>query len=157
MVRLRSQGPRTPVGQGMPSGSQRMPPAATAGLVGTSVYTVGPGTTSGPRSTTPWQAGPRSFVGPSGAPRTISHLQGGFVDGGSVWGPRPQDQGFPKGSAFPGYPDSWDTPWMTKGDDHWNNILTRRISTVWSCVDRKSTRLNSSHVEISYAVFCLKK
>src|SRR5204863_8858001 len=25
------------------------------------------------------------------------------------------------------------------------------------CSDRKSTRLNSSHVEISYAVFCLKK
>src|SRR5690554_7225897 len=29
-----------------------------------------------------------------------------------------------------------------------NNILTQ---------DRKSTRLNSSHVRISYAVFCLKK
>src|SRR6266496_4608352 len=32
----------------------------------------------------------------------------------------------------------------------------------WVCTwplasDRKSTRLNSSHVEISYAVFCLKK
>src|SRR5438874_10343297 len=26
-----------------------------------------------------------------------------------------------------------------------------------ACQDRKSTRLNSSHVEISYAVFCLKK
>src|SRR5690625_5808626 len=26
-----------------------------------------------------------------------------------------------------------------------------------SCTDRKSTRLNSSHVAISYAVFCLKK
>src|SRR5690349_23338803 len=26
-----------------------------------------------------------------------------------------------------------------------------------SLTDRKSTRLNSSHVEISYAVFCLKK
>src|SRR6266496_5629297 len=26
-----------------------------------------------------------------------------------------------------------------------------------SLPDRKSTRLNSSHVEISYAVFCLKK
>src|SRR5438874_8060353 len=26
-----------------------------------------------------------------------------------------------------------------------------------SKLDRKSTRLNSSHVEISYAVFCLKK
>src|SRR3989442_3473449 len=25
------------------------------------------------------------------------------------------------------------------------------------CADRKSTRLNSSHVRISYAVFCLKK
>src|SRR5690349_23352667 len=30
------------------------------------------------------------------------------------------------------------------------------ISPVFS-EDRKSTRLNSSHVEISYAVFCLKK
>src|SRR5690349_23371957 len=27
----------------------------------------------------------------------------------------------------------------------------------FSLKDRKSTRLNSSHVEISYAVFCLKK
>src|SRR5437899_13062541 len=26
-----------------------------------------------------------------------------------------------------------------------------------SCIDRKSTRLNSSHLGISYAVFCLKK
>src|SRR5690606_40651319 len=36
-----------------------------------------------------------------------------------------------------------------------NNTKTvaRRACTV----DRKSTRLNSSHVKISYAVFCLKK
>src|SRR5258705_10071490 len=27
----------------------------------------------------------------------------------------------------------------------------------WSNIDRKSTRLNSSHLGISYAVFCLKK
>src|SRR5690606_40909754 len=27
----------------------------------------------------------------------------------------------------------------------------------WENPDRKSTRLNSSHVKISYAVFCLKK
>src|SRR3712207_7734784 len=27
----------------------------------------------------------------------------------------------------------------------------------WSVSDRKSTRLNSSHANISYAVFCLKK
>src|SRR5438445_1863619 len=29
--------------------------------------------------------------------------------------------------------------------------------TLASCLDRKSTRLNSSHANISYAVFCLKK
>src|SRR5690349_22809814 len=28
---------------------------------------------------------------------------------------------------------------------------------IYGAIDRKSTRLNSSHVEISYAVFCLKK
>src|SRR5439155_5922742 len=33
----------------------------------------------------------------------------------------------------------------------------RRRLIVRSVVDRKSTRLNSSHVAISYAVFCLKK
>src|SRR5439155_5158668 len=33
-------------------------------------------------------------------------------------------------------------------DQHW---------AVGSPTDRKSTRLNSSHVAISYAVFCLKK
>src|SRR5204863_1338240 len=32
-----------------------------------------------------------------------------------------------------------------------------RAMNGYSQVDRKSTRLNSSHVEISYAVFCLKK
>src|SRR5690349_23117848 len=31
------------------------------------------------------------------------------------------------------------------------------IDTLAEYGDRKSTRLNSSHVEISYAVFCLKK
>src|SRR5256885_4837866 len=34
--------------------------------------------------------------------------------------------------------------------------LTTLIST-WTAKDRKSTRLNSSHLVISYAVFCLKK
>src|SRR2546426_8657821 len=32
-------------------------------------------------------------------------------------------------------------------------VVSRRIPSV----DRKSTRLNSSHLVISYAVFCLKK
>src|SRR5688572_32558140 len=34
-------------------------------------------------------------------------------------------------------------------------IRRRRVPA--SCRDRKSTRLNSSHSQISYAVFCLKK
>src|SRR3989442_9241900 len=34
---------------------------------------------------------------------------------------------------------------------------TRPPQTIVECRDRKSTRLNSSHVRISYAVFCLKK
>src|SRR5438034_9228861 len=29
--------------------------------------------------------------------------------------------------------------------------------SLWTYIDRKSTRLNSSHTVISYAVFCLKK
>src|SRR5690625_5424746 len=34
----------------------------------------------------------------------------------------------------------------------------RVIFCIWKSIqDRKSTRLNSSHVAISYAVFCLKK
>src|SRR3712207_7136260 len=31
------------------------------------------------------------------------------------------------------------------------------VETPAACIDRKSTRLNSSHANISYAVFCLKK
>src|SRR5947209_13273927 len=47
---------------------------------------------------------------------------------------------------------------------HWRRLSTRRSisSSVIARVtddeiDRKSTRLNSSHANISYAVFCLKK
>src|SRR5690242_21558550 len=35
--------------------------------------------------------------------------------------------------------------------------LGRRLLGVRLQLDRKSTRLNSSHMSISYAVFCLKK
>src|SRR5690606_40133765 len=35
--------------------------------------------------------------------------------------------------------------------------IARSISVWAGARDRKSTRLNSSHVKISYAVFCLKK
>src|SRR5205814_9534563 len=35
--------------------------------------------------------------------------------------------------------------------------LPRELNTIAGRTDRKSTRLNSSHLGISYAVFCLKK
>src|SRR6266571_6977940 len=37
----------------------------------------------------------------------------------------------------------------------WTGLLAP--PTARTCEDRKSTRLNSSHMSISYAVFCLKK
>src|SRR2546429_2500465 len=36
-------------------------------------------------------------------------------------------------------------------------VRSRPTTTTYSNLDRKSTRLNSSHGYISYAVFCLKK
>src|SRR3712207_7967846 len=36
-------------------------------------------------------------------------------------------------------------------------LRSRRQAAIMQIRDRKSTRLNSSHANISYAVFCLKK
>src|SRR5690625_6810843 len=43
------------------------------------------------------------------------------------------------------------------GEARMVNIRTRQDYAFWLALDRKSTRLNSSHVAISYAVFCLKE
>src|SRR5690349_24171662 len=50
--------------------------------------------------------------------------------------------------------------WTSSSSLVWSPSPTARLSTRKPkprISDRKSTRLNSSHVEISYAVFCLKK
>src|SRR5690606_40182370 len=44
-------------------------------------------------------------------------------------------------------------PWI--GLHHARQVS--RCPQIFYMLDRKSTRLNSSHVKISYAVFCLKK
>src|SRR5690606_39903244 len=44
--------------------------------------------------------------------------------------------------------------WFDKRPD---KSLADNCADLLRTVDRKSTRLNSSHVKISYAVFCLKK
>src|SRR3712207_7527618 len=43
--------------------------------------------------------------------------------------------------------------WQTSLEDQFERLTARWMNNP----DRKSTRLNSSHVNISYAVFCLKK
>src|SRR5437773_8774956 len=51
-----------------------------------------------------------------------------------------------------------ESPYWTSG--WWQKALERveqgQLRLGWT-IDRKSTRLNSSHITISYAVFCLKK
>src|SRR5947207_6401584 len=50
-----------------------------------------------------------------------------------------------------------DRCWICKGEftNINNNVAINDLEM--KCQDRKSTRLNSSHTVISYAVFCLKK
>src|SRR3712207_7802924 len=43
------------------------------------------------------------------------------------------------------------------GFDNYEREPLARKGEVYEEIDRKSTRLNSSHANISYAVFCLKK
>src|SRR5207249_11858926 len=63
---------------------------------------------------------------------------------------------------------AWDVEWIepqrVQDEPHVRVLIAKdAISTGWDCpraevlVDRKSTRLNSSHVSSSYAVFCWKK
>src|SRR5947209_18404312 len=46
-------------------------------------------------------------------------------------------------------------PWITGNRTAEDKYLSTQLGAVE--IDRKSTRLNSSHANISYAVFCLKK
>src|SRR5690554_300772 len=69
----------------------------------------------------------------------VHEIAQGAVDGGMVDGQLVEFPGHqPLGQQAPAQPD---------GGHHLQGLQ----------VDRKSTRLNSSHVRISYAVFCLKK
>src|SRR3712207_7663291 len=70
------------------------------------------------------------------------YAEEGFPDG---W--RDHHQGGTTGYASRELVASPDTHY-TVGDRH---------AFAWNPSDRKSTRLNSSHANISYAVFCLKK
>src|SRR3712207_8945969 len=42
-------------------------------------------------------------------------------------------------------------------EEHYEEFAHPYLKRICDALDRKSTRLNSSHANISYAVFCLKK
>src|SRR5947209_14599388 len=48
----------------------------------------------------------------------------------------------------------WSEPWRLRTR---TVFICAALETLRQRLDRKSTRLNSSHANISYAVFCLKK
>src|SRR5690606_39567140 len=52
---------------------------------------------------------------------------------------------------------SWKRDWDSRSDMATTAPTFDRNDALDVLPDRKSTRLNSSHVKISYAVFCLKK
>src|SRR4030095_17135314 len=60
----------------------------------------------------------------------------------------------PRSTLFP-YTTLFRSLWLA----YWSSRrpLLCNLEAAQKCEDRKSTRLNSSHTVISYAVFCLKK
>src|SRR5690349_22597661 len=76
----------------------------------------------------------------------------------------------PRSTLFP-YTTLFRSGFARGYQDRWVNVLGQQYHVTGAPMDgsaidkhnrkvyedRKSTRLNSSHVEISYAVFCLKK
>src|ERR1039458_7284194 len=60
----------------------------------------------------------------------------------------------PRSPLFP-YPTLFRSLLAAHVDHHVRIRLVEGVDV--ACRDRKSTRLNSSHLGISYAVFCLKK
>src|SRR5256885_7130017 len=70
----------------------------------------------------------------------------------------------PRSTLFP-YTTLFRSTLILPGDTAWDEgsgpaqmpEVAQRTRVSQDAVDRKSTRLNSSHLVISYAVFCLKK
>src|SRR5438874_5001572 len=69
----------------------------------------------------------------------------------------PRSTLFPYTTLFRSTVNGWSS--IRKAGQPGNGLLVRAAlqKALPVVKDRKSTRLNSSHVEISYAVFCLKK
>src|SRR3712207_7768114 len=62
-----------------------------------------------------------------------------------------------RGDAVPGFRRHEPRQLTDVGRSDYNLLAKGSKQRSLGCQDRKSTRLNSSHANISYAVFCLKK
>src|SRR5438105_15818225 len=69
--------------------------------------------------------------------------------------PPPRSTLFPYTTLFRSRVEPRNTPSMVNAVFNFDNFWDGRADHIFK--DRKSTRLNSSHEWISYAVFCLKK
>src|SRR5438045_7785416 len=70
----------------------------------------------------------------------------------------PRSTLFPYTTLFRSTKAAWETTRRARARrTNSNSPHRRRARRRWASRDRKSTRLNSSHLGISYAVFCLKK
>src|SRR2546430_13019415 len=72
----------------------------------------------------------------------------------SCWASNPQRWIDIKRNQCPGVPHGHYCPQRSQASFRRRPLS---LATKWRLRDRKSTRLNSSHSQISYAVFCLKK
>src|SRR5690554_7741510 len=98
---------------------------------------------------------------------TANHFDG--VNGNYRYAFSYEVRGFIKGEKFTNNANWQSADYSLRELQHvfWDTLIAERQNTVFlnteeieilpTTVDRKSTRLNSSHVRISYAVFCLKK
>src|SRR5699024_11607551 len=87
-----------------------------------------------------------------------------IIDGQKMEVPAPDIISASRSTDIPAFYADWFFHRLETGYSVWNNPFNGKKSYIsyrntrfivfWS--DRKSTRLNSSHVSISYAVFCLK-
>src|SRR5437773_6261078 len=73
--------------------------------------------------------------------------------------PPPRSTLFPYTTLFRSWSGAYPLPHLQDLTNHLDSgyDLNGNVVFIESYPDRKSTRLNSSHITISYAVFCLKK
>src|SRR2546430_5523331 len=94
---------------------------------------------------------PRSTLFPY---TTLFRSRGGDHQGGRSDRDRDEGEESPRGGCAPRHAGCGR---RRRGGRWWSGVLAGHQGAREARRDRKSTRLNSSHSQISYAVFCLKK